>query len=303
MNSYNLKNEIDDIKNDKIINDIKFDRIQKQIDDINKELKLLEDTDEDLKACIFEHDFVAMESSIISLEHDRIHVKKTEERISELFTALERIEKGGMYKELQELKNGTPQERLAVLEGKISKLETENFHIRLELQHQKGLRSWDEHFKPSIPNFVSLAHIEHPLPPDLVDSLIQLWQAYEKHRLHDSKNHEKVDPRKPCISRYTFSDSFPNILYPDLLSSRQTSTLRESFERFLFQLRVRVLALHGNSILVSELSQVSSFLMSTPELECRVEQYEDRIHLQFLDGNHPEHVHSEIILRLNSHSS
>lgn len=241
--------------NEKYYTEKGIEHLLNLIDQLRKDFNILEAKVEDIDVHVMEHDLDGMVSSIMSLEQDRIHVKKTEER-------------------------------LAILEGKIRKLETENLHAKL-----------------SNPSSVSLAHIEHPLPPDLVDSLIQLWQAYEKHRPREKCSHEKGDPRKPCISRYTFSDSFPNILFPDLLSSRQTSTLRESFERFLFQLRVRALALHGSSSLASELFQAGSSLMSTPELECRVEQYEDRILLRFLDGNHPERVHSEITLHLNSHSS
>lgn len=221
---------------------------------LENKLKLLDALIDDIDTQVMEHDFDAMESSIISLEHDRIHVKKVEEQIRELFTTLEKIEKQLRREELAKL---------------------------------------------STPSSASSTHIEYLLHPDRVDSLIRLLQAFETHRHHETCSREKVDPHKPCTSHCKSSDSSQDILYLNHFDVHQTSIVKESFVRFLSLLLIQVWGLPGSSTLISELSLAESFLTSTPELVCRVERYADRIHLQFLDGNHPERVHSEITLHRN----
>ncbi len=192
----------------------RYSHLLLQINEVSSRLNLLNAQVEDIGVHVMEHDLDSMTSSIISLEQDRIHVKKVEGQIGEIFTELERIEKASRYKELQELKDGTPQERMAVLEGKVRKLETENLHSKL-----------------SNPSSASSTHTEHHPHPDLADSLIRLLLACEKHRLRGSCSREKVDPHKPCTSHCTSSDSSQDILSLTHFDVHQTSTVIKSFEQ------------------------------------------------------------------------
>jgi hypothetical protein len=158
-------------------------------------------------------------------------------------------------------------------------------------------------FKPSIPSSASSAHTERPPRPDLDGNPAPLSLGTEMRQPRDLCSREMGDHHIPCTSRCKSCGSSLSILNRVHISSRQTNTLRVAFARLLSRIQEKVLELPGSLALSSALSPIESDLSSTLSLVCHGELYEDRICIQFRDENHPERVHSELVLHLNFHSS
>lgn len=171
-------------------------------------------------------------------------------------------------------------------------------------QHEKRIRHIESDvIRLSSPNSASSTHTECHLPQNLVESLIRLLQAFEKHLPRENCCHVSACHYKPCTSRYSPCDSSVDTsIHPDN-SSHQTSTLKESYELLLFRILEKAWEKRESLNLTCELSQVLSSLLKAPLLEYREELHEDRIHIQFRDGTHPESLHSELILHRCSHNN
>lgn len=157
--------------------------------------------------------------------------------------------------------------------------------------------------KLASPNETSSDHSRCHQPLDLGDSLIQLLLAFGTHQLREKCSHGKACPHIPETSRCTVFYSSLDTSDPIHTASRQTSTLRESFAQILFRIREQVLAQHGSLAPNDGLLPALCSLLTTPSLECRVEQHEDHTYIQFRADSHPKSLHSELILHHCSHSN
>lgn len=188
--------------------------------------------------------------------------------------------------------NASTQETLAEIFGAIEKLEKKNRRDEYEKE-----------FKLSNPSFASSVHIGHPQHPDQYGNQSQLSQASGRHLRSETCSHVSADQSKPGTSHCTPCGSSPCTLSRLYTRSRQTNIGKEPYAQLLSRLLSLVWERLENSNPVFGLSLDEFFLKSTLWLECHVAQYEDRIHIQFLDGSHPRSVHSELILHRNSRST
>src|ERR1700722_1078852 len=157
--------------------------------------------------------------------------------------------------------------------------------------------------KPSNPTAPSSAHTENPKRRHQDESRSQLSLDTEMHHSRGSYNHEMACPRTPETSHCRTSGNSPDTSNHAYTSPRQTSSDLKAYVQILYQIQDLIEELHENLDPTFAQSQVLSSLLSTPSLEYRVVLREDHIHIRFRDGNHPEHVHSELILHRNFHSN
>lgn len=207
------------------------------------------------------------------------------------------------------------EEKLKALDGDIGSIQVKLSHLESTMSFRftmmskrigkivEEINELEKKLSSSNPTSPACYHNRCRVLPSQAESHSQLSPCNETHQPHEKYNHETAYPHTPGTSHCTFFDSSQDILTHARISSHQTNTLKVSFAQLLFQIQAIVLELPESLDLVVELSRVSSFLTLIPELECHVEQQEDRIRIQFRDGNHPESVHSELILHQNFHSS
>ena len=163
------------------------------------------------------------------------------------------------------------------------------------------LQSWPSNSSSPTENASTHTHCQTAPVQTMCAPLI--WPSNEKHPPHERYNRETGGLHIPETSHCTACGSFQGISIHAHISSHQTSNVKASFEQLLCQIPVKVLGLHENLNLNAGRHPIEFSLLSALSLECHVGLRGHHIHIQLLDGNHPERVHSEITLLLNSRSN
>lgn len=165
------------------------------------------------------------------------------------------------------------------------------------------IKDLEEELNSSNPTSDAFDHSQYQEHRGLAGSRSQLSPYNEKHQPRDLCNHETAYPHTLGTFHYIASDSSQDISSHAHIFSHQTSTWKGSFGPLLCRIQEKALELPGSLVPSAAQIQALSSHWSIPVLEYHVVLQADHIHIQFRDGNHPESVHSVLILHPNFHSS